>query len=157
MAWKPFEVNFSGDFTAEEILSLEDQDVELRFYGEHDGDRWGTWFYVDDLSFQVCSSWPEPDQDDALGTIGGRVRVNASLRANVPVWAQSHAGGEPLRTTSLGEEDLLPKGSYRFYNVTPGKYTVYSEIWEEGGLYWDAETVEVAPGADINVNMDLRG
>jgi hypothetical protein len=156
LSWLPFSIDFSGDLTAEEMMALEEQDVTVRFYCQHDGDRYGTWFYVDEVAFETCTTWPEPAQQADLGFISGRTWVKGSLRSDVVVWAQNHGTGDLLHTTSLGPEDVLPNGTFRFYNVEPGTYTVYSEVWEGGVLYWDAETVIVVAGGDLTVNLNLR-
>jgi len=65
----------------------------------------------------------------------------------VDVWAYK-PGGEVLYTVTIQQ------GRYHFYNVEPGTYTIYAEIWIGGGLHFAMTTVTV--GADERRdNVDL--
>jgi hypothetical protein len=100
-----------------------------------------TFFYLDDLECEVCTEWPIPDHVPGMADITGRAQV---LVGGIPqrlhgvdVWAYSQ-GGEVYHTVTIQE------GSYGFYNIPPGTYTVYSEIWMVGsGFYFDTKTVSV--------------
>jgi hypothetical protein len=125
-------------------------------YGTQDGDRNGTWFFVDNLELELCNEWPVPAQAGDLGTIAGTVRVNGWTQAGVAVWAYNQDTGETFQTVSLGDEDRFSKGSFHHFNISPGDYMVYAEVWQDGILYWDVQEVLVVAGGQSSVDLDLR-
>jgi len=143
---------FSTDFTSQiDLTALAGQNVRVHFYATHDQDYYGTFFYLDDLSCSVCTYWPIPDPVPGTASIGGSVRTLVGgapqyLRG-VDVWAYSQ-GGEVLRTRTIQD------GTYHFYNIPPGTYTVYSAAWVSGQLRWDSTTVTVVAD-ERNYNVDL--
>jgi hypothetical protein len=146
--WKPFDIDFSSDF---DVSTLAGQEIEVRFYTQHDGDQYGTWFYLDDLACEICNTWPAPDPEPGTASIGGEARVLVggvpeALR-NVNVTAYTR-GGEVLRTVTV------QNGLYHFYNVAPGSYTIYAETWIDGDLYVATKTVMVGAG-ERNYDVDL--
>jgi len=127
------------------------EEVQVYFYADHDDDYYDTWFYLDALECQACAEWPIPDEVPGTATIGGEVRVLVSgfpqRLQGVDVWAYK-PGGEVLYTVTIQQ------GRYHFYNVEPGTYTIYAEIWIGGGLHFAMTTVTV--GADERRdNVDL--
>jgi hypothetical protein len=148
--WVPFEENFSGDV---DVQSLVDQEIDIRFYATHDADQYGTWFYLDDLEVEICNEWPVPDPEPDTASIGGDLRVLIGgipeAQQGVDVWAYSE-DGQVYRTVTIQD------GSYHFYNIAPGTYTIYSEIWIGGTLRSATTTVTVAPNERNNsVNLFL--
>ena len=148
--WVPFSVDFSTDTDMESLIG---QGVQVRFYGEHDEDEYGTWFYLDDLECEVCTEWPIPEQEPDKAAIGGEIRVLVGgipkTLQGVKVWAYSQ-GGEMYHTSTIQD------GTYHFYNIEPGTYTVYSEIWLQGELHYSMTTVTVDSGEqDYTVNLLL--
>ncbi len=148
--WKPFQVDFGADL---DVASLAGQEMDVRFYAEHDGDQYGTWFYLDDLFCEVCNTWAPPDPEPGTASIGGEARVLVggvpeALR-NVDVIAYSR-GGDVLRTVTI------QNGLYHFYNVAPGSYTIYAETWIDGDLYVATKSVVVAADErNYDVNLLL--
>jgi len=139
--WQRFSADFSGDV---DLQSLAGQDVNVRFFGEHDEDQYGTWFYVDDVACNVCTEWPTPEPNPDMATIGGTVwaRLGASgyrSMAGVDVVAYRR-GGTLYRTRSIHD------GSYHFYNVPPGTYYIYAQIWIGNTLYTNSATVTLVSG-----------
>jgi hypothetical protein len=148
--WAPFDVDVTG---AVAPYDHSGEDVRLYFYGTHDEDYNDTWFYLDNLECEVCTEWPVPSEEAGTASIGGGVRVlvNGIPQAlhGVDVWAYSQ-GGEVFHTITIQD------GLYHFYNIPPGTYTIYSEIWIGGGLRFATTTVVV--GADqrnYGVNLFL--
>ncbi len=144
--------NFSTDFTDQiNLPALAGQNVRVHFYATHDQDYYGTFFYLDDLSCSVCTYWPIPDPVPGTASIGGSVRTLVGgapqYLTGVDVWAYSQ-GGEVLRTRTIQD------GTYHFYNIPPGTYTVYSAAWVSGQLRWDSTTVTVVAD-ERNYNVDL--
>jgi len=143
---------FSTDFTSQiDLTALAGQNVRVHFYAAHDGDYYGTFFYLDDLSCSVCTYWPIPDPVPGTASIGGSVRTLVGgapqYLTGVDVWAYSQ-GGEVLRTRTIQD------GTYHFYNIPPGTYTVYSAAWVSGQLRWDSTIVTVVAD-ERNYNVDL--
>jgi len=68
----------------------------------------------------------------------------------IQVWAYA-AGGEIYRTQTIHDS------TYHFYNIPPGTYTLYAEVWIGELLY--TGTAEVTVAADernYGVDMLLR-
>ena len=146
--WVPFQVDVTG---AVDLDSRRGQEVRVRFFAEHDADYRDTWFYLDALECEVCTGWPIPDPESGTASIGGKVRVLVNgipqTLQGVDVWAYS-PGGQVLHTITIQD------GTYHFYNILPGTYTIYSEIWIGGGLLFTTKTLTV--GADErSYGMDL--
>jgi hypothetical protein len=135
--WAPFEVDVTG---VVDPYNRAGERARVYFYAEHDEDYNDTWFYLDDLECEVCTEWPVPEDEPGTASVGGAVRVLVSgipqALQGVDVWAYSQ-GGEVYHTVTIHD------GSYHFYNIQPGTYTIYSEIWIGGGLRFATKTVVV--------------
>jgi regulation of enolase protein 1 (concanavalin A-like superfamily) len=133
------------------FADLAGQEIQLMFYGVHDGDDVGTYFYIDDVRFDICTTEPIPEDIPGTSSFGGLIEV---LLAGVPtkmpgtqVWA-SRVGGELYRTQTIHDS------TYHFYNVPPGTYVIYAEVWVGGYLY--TSTTEVEASADErNYTVDM--
>jgi hypothetical protein len=148
--WVYFDADFTG---AIDLEALAGQEVAIRFYATHDADEYGTWFYLDDVQCNVCSDWPIPDPVDGTASFGGLVRgmtgAVPQVLTGVRVMAYSR-GGQVYRTLSIHD------GTYHFYNVPPGSYTVYAEAWAGGNLLIDSTTVTVvANERNYGINLLL--
>ena len=130
-------------------------DLQVRWLGTNDRDTSGTFFYIDDVSAQLCTEWSVPDLDTDLGTFGGKVTTRGEN--NVPtifpgadVWAYTQ-GTDVLHTRSIHD------GTYHFYNVQPGNYIVYAEAWVGGALRTVSASVDVEAGDALDsVNLLLQ-
>jgi hypothetical protein len=145
---------FNVEFDSIDLQPYAGQDVRVRFYTFHDGDRYGTYFYLDDLECDLCTEWPIPEEEPGTASIGGVVQglVGGApeLMPGVTVVAYSQ-GGEVYRTLSIHD------ATYHFYNIPPGDYTVYTEAWVYGQLLVDSDTVTVVAGErNYYVNLMLR-
>lgn len=149
--WEHFSVDFTQDI---DLLSRAGQNVRVYFYATHDQDYYGTFFYLDNLECNICTYWPIPDPEPGTSSVGGLVRA---LIGGVPrpmtgveVWAYSQ-GGTLYHTRSIHD------GTYHFYNIPPGTYTIYSEAWIGGYLRLASATVSVvADERNYNVNLLLQ-
>jgi regulation of enolase protein 1 (concanavalin A-like superfamily) len=153
-----------GSWT-EETVSLESgmgdptdyagQTLRLMWEATNDGDHSGTFFYIDEISAQLCTEWARPDDEGGMATIGGLITTRGEN--NVPtampgtdVWAYSQ-GTDVLHTQAIHD------GTYGFYNVSPGTYVIYAEAWVGGELRTVSTSVTV--GADerrTDVNLLLQ-
>lgn len=97
------------------------QTVRIYWDATHDGDYDGTFFYLDNMSAQVCTHWPVPDPEPDAASISGVIWYQGrrvSKGADVYAYAQD---GEVYHTVTIQD------GSYGFYNIPPGDYVVYAE------------------------------
>jgi hypothetical protein len=138
---------------AVDLASRQGQNVRVHFTAERDEDSRDTWFYLDALECDVCTGWPVPPPIAGTASITGGVRVLVGgvprTLQGVDVWAYS-PGGETYHTVTI------QNGTYGFYNVPPGTYTIYSEVWVGGEPRFATATVIV--GADerrTGVNLFL--
>ncbi len=125
------------------------QALQIEFYAPNDGTA-DTWYFLDELYFEVCMEEPRPQPEPDKGSIGGQTTV---LLAGIPtalsgvnVWAYA-PGGELYYTYSIQD------GTYSFYNLPPGTYTVYAEVQVGGRLYTGMIQVTVTAG-DHSINDD---
>jgi hypothetical protein len=145
---------FGVDFDSIDLQPYAGQNIWVRFYTVHDGDRYGTYFYMDDLECNFCTEWPIPEEEPGTASIGGRVRaVVGSGTQDMPgvtVVAYSQ-GGEVYQTLSIHD------GTYHFYNIPPGTYTIYAQTWVSSRLLTDSATVTVVSDErNYYVNLTLR-
>ncbi len=131
--------------------------ANLRLYwnGTHDEDYNGTYFYMDQMSAQLCTEWPIPDDIPDTASFGGLLTTLGEYHAPVilpgaKVWAYSQ-GGQVYQTLSIHD------GTYHFYNIPPDTYVVYSEAWVSGNLRTATTTLTVeANERNYNVNLLLN-
>jgi hypothetical protein len=148
--WSPFEMDVSGEF---DLASHAGQQLQVYFEAEHDADGNDTWFYLDTVDCNVCTTWPIPEDVDGTASFGGDVRVLVGgipqRMQGVDVWAYSQ-GGEVYHTTTIHDS------TYHFYNVPAGTYTIYAEVWIGGGLRVTTTSVTVIVNErNYDVNMFL--
>ncbi|HOS79539.1 MAG TPA: carboxypeptidase-like regulatory domain-containing protein, partial [Anaerolineae bacterium] len=136
-------------------VNLEDyqgQPIRIYWNATHDSDYHGTFFYLDELSAQICTQWPVPDLEPGTGSIGGLIRTLNQYYVPVvlpgaEVWAYQQ-GGQTYETRSI------QNGTYHFYNLPPGTYTIHSQTWVGSTLR--TATTQVTIGADeVNFNVNL--
>lgn len=151
--WYPIDIALSDAMA--DITTYAGQTVRLQWDGYNDTDIDGTFFYLDDLNAEVCSSWPIPPDEPGTASIGGTVKTYG--QNNIPVilpgadvWAYSQ-GGEILHTRSIHD------GTYHFYNIPAGTYIIYAEAWMSGQLRTASTQVTVALGErNYNINLLLQ-
>jgi hypothetical protein len=146
--------------TLSESINLVDytgQTLRIYWDGYSNGNFDGTFFYVDDVSAQVCTLWPIPDPIPGTVSFGGTLTTQASgsgIRiplTGASVWAYTQAG-DMYETTSIHD------GTYHFYNLTqPGTYVVYAEAVVDGELRTAVGSVTLAVNErNYNVNLFLQ-
>ncbi len=140
--------------TGDRFAQFAGDEIQLRFYGVHDGETPGTSFYIDDVRFDICTIQPIPDDEPGTASFGGLVEVVLDARptkmSGIQVWAYA-PGGELYTTKTIHDS------TYHFYNVPPGTYTVYAEVWIENALYTATAEVEVVSDErNYGVNLLLQ-
>jgi hypothetical protein len=127
--------------------------VVVKWDGFNDGDFYGTFFYLDDLSAQACTSWPIPAPEDGMGTIAGRVTTRGSGGRTIPVPGADVRAYRRGAITDAYETRTLTDGSFHFYNVVPGEYIVYAEsLWGGEGIRYATVTVDMDPPSRMDVD-----
>lgn len=143
----PYQANLATYF---DPVAYAGRDVTLYFSAPNDGSG-DTEFYFDDVRLDVCTTVKPPPVESDKAVLGGMARVLIGgvpvEREGVNVWAYSQSG-EFFTTYSIQD------GSYSFYNLPPGTYTIYAEVWIGDRLYWTSDTVTVTAGDRIR-NFDL--
>lgn len=147
--WHAISRDLSDDVNLEDYQG---QPIRIYWNATHDSDYHGTFFYLDELSAQICTQWPVPDLEPGTGSIGGLVRTLNQYYVPVvlpgaEVWAYQQ-GGQTYETRSIHN------GTYHFYNLPPGTYTIHSQTWVGSTLR--TATTQVTIGADeVNFNVNL--
>jgi regulation of enolase protein 1 (concanavalin A-like superfamily) len=144
-------VSVENNLPGNGFLDLAGSDVQLYFYGVHNGVTPGTSFYMDDVRFDICTTQPIPDDIPGTASIGGLIEVLLHARPTkmpgIQVWAFAPGGG-------LYSTRTIHNSTYHFYNLPPDTYTIYAEVWTDGILY--TATTEARVVADErNYGVDL--
>ncbi len=118
--------------TIPDMSVYQGQTLRLQWEAFNDGDINGTYFYMDEVSAQLCTSWPIPPDEPDTASVGGKIttRGENNIPISLPgadVWAYTQ-GGDVLHTRSIHD------GTYHFYNIAPGTYVIYAEAWVSGQL-----------------------
>jgi hypothetical protein len=119
-------------------------------------------FYVDQVRYDFCTIVQPPDPEpDKVERLGGRIQVILEGRptqmAGIDVWAiQLPDGTTPPDQLEVYTTTSLHDSSYNFYNLNPGRYRIYAEVWVSGNLYSAATTITVQAGDVVtNINLNL--
>ncbi len=151
--WHPISIDLRT--FAPNLPDYAGQTLRLQWDATNDTDVEGTFFYIDQLSAQLCTSWPVPSEEAGTASFGGTITTRGEN--NVPtilpgtdVWAYAQ-GGDVLHTRSIQD------GAYHFYNVPPGTYIIYAEAWVGGELRTVSTSVTVAADErKFDVNLLLQ-
>jgi hypothetical protein len=147
----------------EQVISVEDylpgerlaafagERIQLKFYAIHDGETPDTSFFIDDVRFDICDAEPIPEPLPGRATFGGLIRVLLDGQGvptpDVAVWAYA-PDGELYTTRSIHDS------TYTFYNLPPGAYAVYAEVWMNGVFYQALDQVTVGDNERVDT-IDL--
>ncbi len=131
------------------------QTLRLQWEANNDTDINGTFFYMDELSAQLCTEWDTPDAVAGKASFGGVVTTRGNN--NVPVIMPGTdvtaytQGGQVLQTRSIHD------GTYHFYNVEPGTYLIFASVDYSGQLRTVTASVTVGVDeANFSVNLLLQ-
>ena len=136
--------------------------LQFRLEVPNPSDQGDSWFHVDQVRFDVCTTTqPPPSEPGKVREVSGRVLVVLDGRptpmAGIDVWAaQLPDGVTPPEELDFETTQSIQDSSYRFYNLNPGRYRIYAEVWVSGNLYSASTTVVVEAGdarTDVNLNL----
>ncbi len=136
-----------------DLQSYANQSIQLYWDATHDEDYDGTYFYIDEVSAQVCTVWETPPLEPDKASFGGVVSALDERGAILPlpgatVWAYTQDGSQYQTVSIQG-------GSYHFYNLPPGTYTVYGEAWVNGTLQTAVYPSLTLAAGDMRDDIDL--
>jgi hypothetical protein len=136
------------------------QDLSLRFKAPNDLDQGDTEFYMDQVRCEICTTVrPPAPEPDKRYRIGGHIWVLLSgqpvAMPGVDVWAIQIPDGTPSGELDFQSTYSIQDSTYSFYNLSPGTYRIYAEVWVSGNLYSAATTVDVTAGSQEITNIDL--
>ncbi len=160
-----FSANMADHFALEDYAGKQ---LQVYFDAPNPNDDGDTEFYIDQVKCDVCATVNEPPPEgDKAYRVGGSLRVLDSTgrlvgMAGVDVWAirlqepdDSVPADELISVSTYSIQD----STYTFYNLTPGTYQIYAEIWIDGRLRWASipqVTIEAGPG-NTELDMTLMG
>ena len=132
-----------------------DETIRIYWDASQDGDVYGTYFFLDEVSAQICTEWPIPDPITNTASIGGLLSTLNEYHVSVPTpnaAVQAYRqGGVVHRTTSIQD------GTYHFYNIEPGTYLIYAQIWQDSVLHTAITNVTVSANErNYSINMLLQ-
>jgi len=137
------------------LADFANETLKLYWNATQNDDYHGTFFYLDDVSAQVCTEWPIPEDEPGTGSIGGMLQTLGEFQAPVKltdanVWAYA-PGGAVHQTRSIQD------GTYHFYNIDPGTYVIYAETWVNGDLRTATTEVAILDGErNYDINLLLQ-
>ena len=154
--WTDFNQNIFAGLNPLSFLQPGDQ-LKVVFYSPKGAAAGSTYFYADNLSLEFCTSQPAPEQQPGLGQLSGKTLKNSLPIKGVSVWAYANSGsggtpGPVFKTQSIDD------GTYRFYNLPPGRYLIYTEmnVVGQGTLSYQTN-VEIFPDTSTtNIILDIR-
>jgi regulation of enolase protein 1 (concanavalin A-like superfamily) len=150
-AWELKTVNVETYLTGDRIAEFAGDQMQIYFYGVHDADDLGTSFWIDDVRFDICTTEPIPPDLPDTASFGGLIEVLLNARPTkmpgIQVWAFA-PGGVLFSTKTIHDS------TYHFYNVPPGTYTIYAEVWTDGILYSSTMEVTVVTN-ERNYGVDM--
>jgi hypothetical protein len=155
--WQQFTVNLA-DHALTSLADYAGEEVQLYFHAPNDDGNGTTEFYLDDVRLDACTTQPIPEIDPEKATVGGDVRVLLEGRPTemegVTVWAYRTDGGDCRPGEPLCVTYSIHDSTYHFYNIEPGPYAIFAEVWVGSLSYTDLRTLTLAAG-DVIEGEDL--
>ena len=126
-------------------LRIDAPNVDGNGDGDEDGD---SQFYIDQVECEICTTILPPDiVTGTVRRLGGTVTVLvkgiAQPMPGTDVWAMQLPDGPPPPQPDFQTTYAIQDSTYNFYNLTPGTYRIYAQVWVSGVLYTASETVTV--------------
>jgi len=136
--------------------------LRFRLYANSTDGQGASRFHVDQIRCDICATVlaPEPEPDKVY-RVGGRILVilegRPTAMPGIEVWAiQLPDGTTPPEGLGTWSTYSIQDSTYNMFNLNPGRYRIYAEVWVSGNLYTAATTIQVEAGATvIDVNLNL--
>jgi hypothetical protein len=107
-------------------------------------------FYIDQVRCEVCTTVQPPEpQSGTVRRLGGELTVLVEgyprPMQGVDVWAMQLPDGPTPPPGGWGFYTTysIHDSTYNFYNLNPGTYRIYAQVWVSGVLYTASDTVEI--------------
>jgi hypothetical protein len=160
--FRPFARNMVPLFAGSDVLDHVGETLRFRLYANNTDGQGSSRFHLDQIRCDVCTTVlpPEPEPD-RVHRLGGRVLVILEGRPTrmpgIDVWAiQLPDGTTPPDELGVWTTYSIQDSTYNLYNLNPGRYRIYAEVWVSGNLYSAATTIQVEAGTTvIDVNLNL--
>jgi len=154
-----FSVDLSSQFS---VADYANQDLRLFFDAPNVNDEGDSEFLIDQVRCQVCTTVEEPAPVPGLAyRLGGSALVvlagHPTEMQGIDVWAmQLPDGVTPPENLDFQYTYTIQDSTYSFYNIQPGTYRIYAEVWVSGNLYSATQTVTIGAGeTNTQVNLTL--
>ena len=157
-----FERDMVPLFDGSSLLDHVGETLRFRLYANNTDGQGSSWFHLDQIRCDICTTVqpPEPEPTKVL-RLGGRLLVILEGRptpmSGIDVWAvQLPDGVTPPEELAVYTTYSIQDSTFNFYNLNPGRYRIYAEVWVSGNLYSAVTTIQVNAGdsvADVNLNL----
>ena len=157
-----FERDLAPLFRSTNVSDHVGQTLRFRLFANNADALGSSRFHVDQVRCDVCTTIlpPEPEPD-LVYRLGGRLLVILEGRPTrmpgVDVWAiQLPDASTPPEELGVWTTYSIHDSTYNLFNLNPGRYRIYAEVWVSGNLYSASTTIQVEAGATIlDVNLNL--
>jgi hypothetical protein len=160
--FRRFERDLVPLFEGSEIRDHIGESLRFRLYANNADGQGTSRFHVDQIRCDICTTILPPDPEpDKVYRLGGRLLVILEGRPTpmpgIEVWAiQLPDGTTPPEELGTWSTYSIQDSTYNMFNLNPGRYRVYAEVWVSGNLYTASTTIQVEAGATvIDVNLNL--
>jgi hypothetical protein len=149
-------------FDGTDVLDHVGQNLRFHLYADNDDEQGDSRFYLDQIRCDVCTTIIPPDPEPGrVYRVGGRLLVVLEGRPTqmpgIDVWAiQLPDGTTPPEDLGVWTTTSIQGSTYNLFNLNPGRYRIYAEVWVSGNLYSAATTIQVEAGdtvIDVNLNL----
>jgi len=146
--WKLKEFNLAQAFNSPaDLLQYRDQNLQLYFEAPNPAGSDSTQFYLDNVSLEICSTEPTPDDYNTL--VAGEIRVLIdgvpTAKPGIFVWIYA-IEGEMQKTYTIQDS------SFSFYDLPAASggttYILYAE-YEEDDTFYSASTIILLRPGDV--------
>lgn len=157
-----FEMDLVPLLQGTDIRDLVGETLRFRLRADNADGQGDSRFHLDQIRCDVCTTILPPDPEpDKVYRLGGRLLVILEGRPTrmpgIEVWAiQLPDGTTPPEKLGTWSTYSIQDSTYNMFNLNPGRYRIYAEVWVSGNLYSAATTIQVEAGATvIDVNLNL--
>jgi hypothetical protein len=158
-AFHGFSVDMGNEFP---VADYADDTIRLRFAAPNPSDEGNSEFFIDQVRCEVCTTVEEPEPEPGMAhRLSGHLLVvlagHPTEMPGVDVWAvQMPDGVTPPEALDFQSTYSIQDSTYSFYNLMPGTYRIYSEVWVSGNLYSATQIVTIHEGeSNTSVNLTL--